>query len=166
MTNPYAPPKAAVADVAPSGLKRRSVLAMIAFTFVTLGFYPVIWFFRRRDGLNALNSSRKLKLWPLLALVGFTVVDFVVAVAEGLSPGTITTGIASALLIARLALAIIMLVQVFTIKSIIEDHVYTPGDPGMPALFADRVQLSGLATFFLSIFYLQYAINKYIVPAQ
>lgn len=164
MTNPYAPPKAAVADVAPMGLKRRSVLAMIAFTFLTLGFYPIIWFFRRREGLNALNSSRKLKLWPLLALVAFTVVDFVVAFTEGVSPGTISTGVTFALLIARLALAITMLVQVFTIKSIIEDHVHTPVDS--PGLFAEQVQLSGLATFFFSVFYLQYAINKYIVPPQ
>ena len=166
MDNPYAPPKAAVADVAPAGLKRRSVLAMIAFTFLTLGLYPIIWLFRRRAGLNALNSSRKLPLWPLLALVALTVVDFVFAFAEALSPGTITTGLSSALLVARLATSIVIIVQMFTIKSIIEDHAYTPADPGAPALFADRVQLSGLATFFFSVFYLQYAINKYIVPPQ
>jgi hypothetical protein len=164
-TNPYAPPKAAVADVAPTLLKRRSVWLMIVFTLVTLGFYPIIWFFRRRAGLNALNSSRKLKLWPLLALVGFTIVDFVVAFADARSPGSISTGVSSALLVARLAIAITMLVQIFTIKSIIEDHVYTPPDPAAPALFADRVELSGLATFFFSIFYLQYAINKHIVTA-
>src|SRR5262245_62725650 len=66
-TNPYAPPKAAVADrpITPT-IKRRSVVVMLLFTFLTLGLYPTIWFFRRRAALNQLNSPRKLQLWPLV----------------------------------------------------------------------------------------------------
>ena len=60
-SNPYAPPKAAVADL-PTGLKQRRVWVMIVFTIVSSGLYYLIWFFRRRKALNALNSQRKVPL--------------------------------------------------------------------------------------------------------
>ena len=83
--NRYAPPKAPVADVGlpPAGLKRRSVIVMILFTLVTFGIYYLVWFFRRRNGLNNLNSPRKLQMWPLLLFAALFVVDFVVALAAG-----------------------------------------------------------------------------------
>ena len=59
--NPYAPPQAAVADVPTViGLKRRRVITMIVFTFLTLGIYYMAWFLRRRPGLNRLNSPMTL----------------------------------------------------------------------------------------------------------
>ena len=59
--NPYAPPTATVADLSRVPLKRRSVFLMIVFTILTLGFYLPIWFLRRREGLNQLDSPRKLQ---------------------------------------------------------------------------------------------------------
>ena len=57
--NPYAPPQAKVADPPPNshGLKRRSVLVMVVFTIISFGLYYPIWWFRRRQGLNRLNST-------------------------------------------------------------------------------------------------------------
>jgi hypothetical protein len=52
------------------------------------------------------------------------------------------------------------------IKDIIEDHAQGPGDPTERGLFTPPVKLSGLMTFFFSIFYLQYAINKYVVDGK
>jgi hypothetical protein len=167
-TNPYAPPQAAVADVAaPAGLKRRRVITMIVFVFLTLGIYYMVWFFRRRTALNQLNSPRKLQLWPLLAFTG----DFVLELGFGLAAGEQTVAAAfgapveNALTLARLVLGIVMIIQCFFIKDIIEDHI-APADAGLQPMFVERVKLSGLATFFFSIFYLQYAINKYIVSPQ
>jgi len=72
----------------------------------------------------------------------------------------------NALTLVRLVTGIVMVIQCFIIKDIIEDHV-TPEDAGVQPMFVERVKLSGLATFFFSIFYLQYAINRYIVaPAE
>lgn len=166
--NPYAPPKAAVADVAaPTGLKRRRVITMIVFIFLTLGLYYLIWFFRRRTGLNRLNSTRKLQLWPLLALAA----DYVIEIGFGLAAGEQTidaafgSGVAGLLALVRLAVGIVMISQCFIIKDIIEDHV-APADDGLRPMFVERVKLSGLATFFFSIFYLQYAINRYVIDAQ
>jgi len=44
-----------------------------------------------------------------------------------------------------------MIIQAFRAKEMIEDHA------------AEQVKLSGVMTFFFSIFYLQWAINRYVV---
>jgi hypothetical protein len=169
-SNPYAPPKAAVADrpISSSDLKRRSVFLMIVFTLFSFGVYFLIWFLRRRAALNTLNSPRKLRLWPLLALLTLIVTDFVTIVAAFGRPleAVIGEGATIALGVARIAVTILMVVQCFIIKGMLEDHIDTLVDPAEPALFSEHVQLSAVATFFLSIFYLQYAINKYIADPQ
>jgi hypothetical protein len=162
--NPYAPPKAAVADIAaPTGLKRRRVITTVVFVFLTLGIYYMVWFFRRRTALNQLNSPRKLQLWPLLAFTTDFVLEvgFTLAAAEETIDVVFGPSVAVLLTLIRLTVGIVMIWQCFIIKDIIEDHA-TPAD----APFVERVKLSGLATFFFSIFYLQYAINRYIVDAQ
>ena len=170
--NPYAPPKASVEDrnsASPTGLKRRRVIVMIAFTIVTFGLYISIWFFRRRGALNRLNSPRKLQLWPLIIFCTVTVVDVVVNIASGSAPPAeiIGAGAASLLGLARLAAGIVMLVQCFFTKDILEDHLAGPEDDVSDSLFVERVKLSGLMTFFFQIFYLQYIINRYLAdPAE
>ena len=164
-TNPYAPPKAPVADRPDShGLKRRSVPLMVVFLFVTFGFYYLIWFFRRRTKLNHLNSPRKLALWPLLLFSVVFVIQFVVGLLAGETPvdEVLGTGTALLLQLLQIVVGIVMIVQCFKIKDIIEDHAAPP--PGAE-MFAEHVTLSGLMTFFFSIFYLQWAINRYVVPA-
>ena len=72
-SNPYAPPTAFVADREPDthGLKYRSLWLMVVFLFISFGLYYLIWFFRRRRGLNRLDSPRKLPMWPLLLAAAF-----------------------------------------------------------------------------------------------
>lgn len=164
-TNPYAPPKTRVADgMEVPGLKRRSVWMVILFVFVTFGLYYIIWFFRRRPGLNRLNSPRKLALWPLLSVIALWAVQLVVAIIAGERPvdEALGAGVAGALVLFQLAVGITMIVQCFKIKDMIEDHATPEGGSNM---FAEHVKLSGIMTFFFSIFYLQWAINRYIVPA-
>jgi hypothetical protein len=165
-TNPYAPPIAAV-ELPRTGLKRRSVILMIVFTFLTLGIYYLAWFVRRRPGLNRLNSPRKLELWPILALAADYVLEFVAVFASGDQEVAEAFGapIALALSIVRLTVGILMIFQCFKIKDILEDHL-TADDDGSQRMFTERVKLSGLMTFFFSIFYLQYIINRDIVGAQ
>jgi hypothetical protein len=166
-TNPYAPPQAIVADPEPTshGLKRRRVLVMIVFVIITLGFYYPIWWFRRRPGLNRLNSPTKLAIWPPLLLTAQFVVQFGLGVIEGAAPEQEVIGEDGRLFLTvfRLAVTIVMIVQAFRIKDMIEDHAEVPqSDP----LFAEQVKLSGLMTFFFSIFYLQWAINRYVVGSE
>jgi hypothetical protein len=143
---------------------------MFVFVILTLGTYYMIWFFRRRHALNQLNSSRKLQLWPLVAFTGDYVLEVGFGFAAGLSEETVAVAfgapVNNALTLLRLILGIVMIIQCFIIKDIIEDHL-APDDAGLPPMFVvERVKLSGLATFFFSIFYLQYAINRYIVAPR
>jgi|SRR4051812_34015985 len=161
---PYAPPKSNVADPTDShGLKQRRVLVMIVFFIITFGIYYPVWWFRRRPGLNRLNSPKKLALWPLLLMAAMFAMQFVLAFAAGGAPlvEVIGTGGVLAESLFRLAVGVLMLMQAFRIKDIIEDHATPDTEPG--GMFAERVTLSGVMTFFLSIFYLQWAINRYVV---
>src|SRR5580765_8512215 len=108
-TNPYAPPKAAVADV-PTGLKRRSVVLMIVLSIVTFGLYYPIWFLRRRAALNRLDSPRKLRLWPFVIVIAWFVFQFMVGIATGSTPLEQTIGAGAALLlnVVQLAVGILM----------------------------------------------------------
>jgi len=164
-SNPYAPPTAHVADREPDthGLKHCSLWLMIAFILISFGVYYLIWFFRRRPGLNRLDSPLKVPMWPLLLAAAFFGVTFVLGVVAGSRPvpdliGPVGSGV---LLLVRLVVGIAMIFQCFRIKDIIQDHATLPTDPGQR--FVEQVQLSGLMTFFFSIFYLQWAINKYVV---
>jgi hypothetical protein len=69
-------------------------------------------------------------------------------------------------LFARLIVGIAMLVHCFNTREILEDHLAGAEDDGAPSFFAQRVELSGLMTFFFQIFYLQHVINKYIAVPQ
>jgi hypothetical protein len=164
--NPYAPPKARVVDPEPDahGLKRRSVVVMFLFVIISFGIYFLVWWFRRRPGLNRLNSPRKLPLWPLLLLVALWVFSLFIGFAGAAAPGREPVPAAPLLGLFEIVVGISMIVQSFWAKEIIEDHAAP--DPGSGPMFSGHVKLSGLMTFFFSIFYLQYAINKYVIDAR
>jgi len=166
-TNPYAPPKAAVADVSPTGLKRRSVVLMIVISIATFGLYFPIWFLRRRAALNRLDSPRKLQRWPLVIVIAWFVFQLIVGVAAG-SGLEQMAGAGGAILfnVVQLAVGILMVIQSFFTKDILEDHLAGPGDRVPNPMFVDTVKLSGLMTFLFQIFYLQYVINRYIAGSQ
>lgn len=47
------------------------------------------------------------------------------------------------------------------VKDMVEEHAAP--DPDSAPMSVEHVKLSGLMTFFFSIFYLQWAINRYVV---
>jgi hypothetical protein len=162
--NPYSPPQAKVADPPPTshGLKRRSVLVMVLFMIITLGLYYPVWWFRRRPGLNRLNSPKKLAAWPLLLLAALWVIQFGLGLVQGLRPGEEVIGAGGRLF-----------ASVFQLAVDRDDHSGFQGQRhdrrsrgtggAVRADVRRPVQLSGLMTFFFSIFYLQWAINRYVV---
>ncbi|MEO7191929.1 MAG: DUF4234 domain-containing protein [Vicinamibacterales bacterium] len=167
-SNPYTPPTTNVADREPDthGLKYRSLWLMIVFLFISFGLYYLIWFFRRRPGLNRLNSPRKLPVWPLLLTAAFLGAQFVLGVVAGSQavPDVIGPVGSGVMTVVQLVAGIAMIIQCFRIRDIIQDHATPPPDPDQR--FVDHVQLSGMMTFFFSIFYLQWAINKYVVAGS
>jgi hypothetical protein len=164
--NPYAPPATEVVpEATDSGLRHRSVLVMVLLFVVTLGLYYPLWFLRRRPGLNRLGS-RQLPLWPLATFAIFFFVRVALALLEGERPPQEVWGdeVATILSVLELTLSVMMIFQCFAIKDIIEDYVHGSDDEG--GMFRPHAKLSGVMTFFFSIFYLQYAINKYVVGAR
>ena len=162
-SNPYAPPKARVADPETHGLKHRSLWLMIVFLVISFGLYYLIWFVRRRPGLNRLDSPQKLAMWPLLLAAAIYGVLFVLGLLKGAAPPEDVIGPvgSNAVTLLQLVAGITMIIQCFRIRDIIQDHATPPPEPDQR--FVEQVQLSGLMTFFFSIFYLQWAINKYVV---
>ena len=157
-----------IRSVATTGLKRRSVIVMIVLTFVTLGLYYPIWFLRRRGALNRLDSPRKLRLWPFVIFIALFVLQFIVRLvsAPGRPERIIGEGPALLLSLARLAVGILMVVQCFFIKNILEDHLLGPEGTNSSSILVHSVKLSGLMTFFFTTFYLQYVINRDVVSSQ
>jgi len=138
---------------------------MIVLLLISFGLYYLIWFFRRRPGLNRLDSPRKLAMWPLLLAVAFFGMQFVVDLVAGSEPvpdviGPVGNGV---LTLFQLVVGITLVIQCFAIKDIIQDHATPP--PDLDQRFVEQVQLSGVMTFVFSILYLQWAINKYVVGA-
>lgn len=60
-----------------------------------------------------------------------------------------------------IVMIVFMIIQTFRVKDMIEDHAEPETESG--PMFVEHVKLSGLMTFFFSIFYLQWAINRYVV---
>jgi hypothetical protein len=149
-------------------LERRSIVLMVVLTVVTFGLYNATWFIRRRAALNGLDSPRKLRLWPFLIFLAFLVFQFILSFVSGRAPLAQTIGAGPALMVTLLRLAIVIgiVVQCFFIKDILEDHLAGPGDTISTPFLTDRVQLSGLMTFFFQIYYLQYVINRDIVGSH
>lgn len=155
-------------SVRPTGLKRRSVILMIVLTIVTFGLYYPIWFLSRRTAFNRLDSPRKLQLWPFPLFIAWIVVDFIVTVASAAAPPEQVIGVGNALILdlLQLAGAILMVVQCFFVKDILADHLAGSEDSVPDPIFVNRVELSGLMTFFFQFFYLQHVINRHIVDSQ
>lgn len=154
------------APAAAPALWSRSLIVMIVLFVGTLGFYHPIWFLRRRSALNHLESPVKLDLWPFLVYLGYLVFVIVVAVATVDVPPGERSGLNLVMSVTRLGVAILVVVQAFRVKRILEDHLAGPGDSVAHEIGQQPVLLSGILTFFLSIFYLQYVINHYVLASD
>jgi Domain of unknown function (DUF4234) len=146
-------------------LKKRRIMVMIVLTLVTFGFYYPAWFLRRRRALNELDSPQKLAAWPfLLLLLVFAVRLAVIVLATPARPeALIGAGPAMLLDLVQLAVGILVLIQCFRIKDILEDHLADPEGALTGSVLSSQAQLSGIMTFLFTIFYLQHIINRDIV---
>lgn len=145
------------ADRQSSKLTRRSIPRMVLLTLVTAGFYYPCWFLLRQQDINSLNANEKLKNFP------FVVAIALLAFSLGFSVGASNVEAAD---FAQLPAYILLLVQCFKVRRIFEAHLHAGLGQlsGTPNLRHSQSSLSGVAVFFLQIFYLQYVINTRLVP--
>src|SRR5262245_53689085 len=145
-------------------LHKRGIVVMILLTLITLGFYLGVWFLRRRKALNQLDSPRKLSLWPFITLIGIQALNLIWSVGTASRKPDLIDAVLG---LSRLAIGVVILIQCFFVKDILEDHLAGPDDVVPTGFGQTRVQLSSLLTFFFTIFYLQYVINtKVLQPAE
>jgi hypothetical protein len=119
--------------------------------------YQSLWFVFKAPKLNALNSGSRVS--PAMAIVGM----ILNLASSALSVWSLTVVMANPLAgqnsmlqlvgnLVSLAGSIIMLVQAFAVRSILNQHWRNS--------FAEEIEVSGIGTFFFSILYLQYKINR------
>lgn len=152
--NPYEPPKS---DVEPEGaqttphIKRRPVWLVVVLAVVTLGFYMYYWLWVTSRQINAVFPvGRAVPRWYAVVAVVLIAADSGLMTLSFIDP--YNPDLVSADRVMTGATGILMLLWAFMIRE------------GIWAV-ASRVSgepypISALGTFFLSLYYLQYKINR------
>jgi hypothetical protein len=128
------------------------VILLITLTLVTWGFYFPIWFLRIRKTINSLHTKEKLGPYFFMLLILVILINDVLNFAETFLslPWTKEPKFYNFGMFVSTTGFVIIVGECFRIRYILQKHFARVGDP---------VHLSVLATFFFSIFYLQYKIN-------
>lgn len=149
----------AVSGIPQSGqeLKRTSVILLIFLTVITAGIYYPIWFLKRRNVINSLQSKEKLNSGVFIfAIVVFSIsllVALISGACEELGEMYTAKGLDAFSRILDLVAGITLLVQCFKVRRIFNEHFN---------IHLKRViAFSGVATFFFQIYYLQYKVNRF-----
>jgi hypothetical protein len=117
---------------------------MILLTLVTLGLYVPYWFLSRRRALNRMTGEDDNLDYLTFAVAATHAFRFGFGFYAGLSSEA--SALPGVVRVVDFASGILTIVLGFRVKSILEANHPEP--------------LSALGTFFLSIFYLQYKINR------
>ena len=133
-------------------LRRFSVVLLIVITLVTCGIFIPIWFLMQRKGLNRLNTMVQLNHAPLIFAL---VVSGVELLGGGIAAEDASVELATSLL--SLIASVVIIVQAFRVRDMLHRHFANERREGLRTLI--RPHLSGLATFFLGPWYLQYRVN-------
>jgi len=133
------------------GLKKMNVSLLVFLTIVTLGVYMPIWFLSQKAGLNAFNTKEKVGSGFFAGIFVFSIIIFSIAGIANIV--SIFTDVQTPKTVyMELICQIALIIQAFKIKSILNEHFNEH--------LKKDVSFSGAHTFFLTIFYLQYKINK------
>lgn len=144
-------------------LKTTSVFFVVLLTAFTGGVYYPIWFLRRREEFNKLNSQTKLGKGIFIFILSLTIIILLLCGYSGFSDGInqATRGEQLSLRfnnidlissILTLIYIIPLVQQTFKTKRILIDHFNNSQK--------NNIKFSNFWTFILLNFYLQYKINK------
>lgn len=133
-------------------MKKTSVLLVIFLTFITFGIYFPIWFLKRRQSFNKLNSEKKLGsgvfTFITIFYIFYVLISFISGFLQGYSgqPNPTIMVIVSIASLINLVCGIILWVKCFTVRRMLIEHFQQP--------------VNWVATLFFTIYYLQYKINR------
>lgn len=137
-------------------LDKMAVVKLVVLTVVTGGVYTAIWFLKRLEVFNGLNSEQKLgqNVFGFIiagCLVNVALVLYLTFAGAGLEE-SFALGLLNTSNLLGFAVNVTVLVQTFRVRRILLEHY---GEH-----LGRDVKLSWIGTFFFSIFYLQFKINR------
>ena len=129
--------------------EKQSIFLFILLTFITFGTYPLYWIFTYQDAFNKLNSKVKISKISII-FIALTVIAFWLLFILYLYTNSLQKQqtLETFLDYNNLASAIAYIYIAFRMKTILVDHF--------------KIKMSGITTFFFSLFYIQYKINRII----
>jgi len=135
-------------------LKKGYVFFAILLTIITLGIYVPYWFKKHQKALNQLDSDKKLSGQAIniyfILVIGSTSFNFLIGFLPAF--GIDWSFLSPFINLVSLVNVIFLLIFVFRVRRILLDH--------MAAHYRVVSKISGVLTFFFSIYYLQYKINS------
>lgn len=137
------------------GLPKIHLCMVVLLNMVTLGIYSVVWFMRRRDAVNKLNSEQKISEGVLIAIACFMAAGLMFGVFSAIfaeSAGKLFDALGN---LAGLISGIASLVMAFKYRRILREHFREIRPDIKLEGFA-----SGLWTFLFGVMYLQHKINQ------
>jgi hypothetical protein len=123
--------------------------------FFTSGLFTLIWMFVQAAWMRKVNPQSKALSYYIAALVVYVImIGTIVAMVMSMSGGNATpsNGIASLFVVCALANLVLFLMAIFNMRSSMEEHFNGPEPIGL--------RLSGVMTFFFSVFYFQYHFTR------
>ena len=132
-------------------LKKMKVIYVLILAFITFGLYYPIWLLKRRNVINNMQSSKKLKSGAIILLIMLWVIGLLIGVASA-SMGTEQSTQNPILSLLNVVFVIVLLTQSFKVRYIFDEHFNKYLQRG--------VKFSKVATFFFQILYFQYKINR------
>jgi hypothetical protein len=141
--------------------KRFSVILLIFLTIITGGIFAPIWLLRVRKSVNSLQSSQKLGREKAITAIVFMSIAVILLFISSATTGNTTpdTPTIRATILdtsSRLFSAVAglgVLIESFTVRRIFNEHVN--------GYLGRNIVFSGAATFFFTIYYLQYKANRF-----
>ena len=139
--------------------KKISIWLMLVLSIITVGIYVPIWFLFRRDALNRLSASEKLgSSAAIFVLVIYCISAIFLPVRIFSSNANIIIALDMIDNLITLVGIIITLYLAFTVRGILDEHYNEHLGMDLP--------FSKVWTFFFTIFYLQYKMNRLPVSGK
>ena len=138
---------------------KTSVLLMVLLTIITYGIYLPVWFLRRQNLFNQLSAKEKLDSGGVIFVLVIFCISALFIPAKLLIQNASHIGVLDIIDNSiNLLGGLIILILAFKVRRILNEHYNK--HLGM------NVSFSGVATFFFTMFYLQYKINRLPVSAK
>jgi len=148
-------PRSALDEKEVFGLPKIHLCMVVLLQIVTLNMYSIVWFMRRRDAVNKLNSEKKISEGVLIAIACFMAAGLMFSVFSAIfdeRAGRLFDGLGN---LAGLISGIASIVIAFKYRKILREHFREIRPDVTLEGFA-----SGLWTLLFGVIYLQHKINQ------